>query len=74
MNNTGKATRKEEGKQQMLVTGKNVRKRYDNSDLQELYEFKKRKSGERALGLYVLKGTRTALRGKRETNPSTLPG
>lgn len=74
MNYTGKATGKEEGKQQMPVTGKNARKRYDNSDLQELYEFKKRKSGERVLGLYVLKGTRTALRVKRGSNPSALPG
>ena len=48
----------------MSVTEKNARKRYDNSDLQEVYNFMKRKSGERTLGLYVLKGTRTALRGK----------
>ena len=58
----------------MPVTEKNARKRYDNFDLQEVYKFMKRKSGERALGLYVLKGTRTALRGKRGSNPSALPG
>ena len=53
----------------MSVIEKNVRKRYDNSDMQEVYEFKKRKSGERALGLYVLK---TGLGGG--SNPSALPG
>ena len=56
---------------QVLITEENARRRYNNSHSQELYEFMKGKSGERALGLYVLKGTRTALRGKRGSNPST---
>lgn len=49
-------------------------RKYVSSDLQEQFKFMKRRSGERALGLYVLKGTRTALRRKRGSNPSALPG
>lgn len=58
---------------QMLITEENVRRRYNDSDSQELYEFMKGKSGERVLGLYILKRARTALSGEEEVIPSLHP-
>lgn len=57
----------------MLITEETVKRRYDNSDSQEIYKFTKRISSERVLGLYGLKGTWTALRGERGSNPYALP-
>lgn len=71
---TGRNGRNNSATCQMLITEETVKRRYDNSDSQELYKFMKGISGERALGLYVLKWTRIALRGKRGSNPSALPG
>ena len=58
----------------MLTADGDARRKYTSFGLLEQFKFMKRRSGERALGLYVLKGTRTALRGKRGSNPSALPG
>ena len=49
-------------------------KKYASFGLLEQFKFMEGRSSERALGLYVLKGTRTALRGGRGSNPSALPG
>ena len=43
----GQYWKKKMGTDWMLITEKNVRRRYDSSDLQELFKFMERKSGER---------------------------